>query len=59
MIYRMSCYIFLCDSISNDTAEDFETNNLDMKFTNPVITLYGKSKSAYNGDMLYVKSLIQ
>lgn len=59
MIYRFSVYLFLCDTISASTQVDFSTNNLDMKLTNPVVTIYGDTKSAYNGDERYIRNLIK
>lgn len=59
MIYRFSVSLFLCDTISASTTVDFSTNNLDMKLTNPVVTIYGNTKSAYNGDEKYIKTLIK
>ena len=58
MIYRFSVSLFLCDTISASTTVDFSTNNLDMKLTNPVVTIYGNTKSAYNGNEKYIKSLL-
>lgn len=58
MIYRLSVYLFLCDTLSDSTQVDFSTNNLDAKLTNPVVTIYGKTFNAFDNDLIYLKSLL-
>lgn len=58
IIYRFSVSLFFCDTLSVSTNVDFSSYNLDAKLTNPVVTIYGKTLNAYNGDMNYLKTLL-
>ena len=42
LIYSLSWYLFFNKTLSSDNM-DFTTNNLDMLFANPRVTIYGKS----------------